>query len=146
MTNYTDLQLLHLHVDLAQNSKLPRFMVPLDEFDPSYISYGKFRSFLRTLYKSSNPVSLCNDLVFNLPQHMSDDVKEFVRSWLLKQVPSLPSAPDDDSAFDSIIPSDIDIRQQLYPYLDYLTDIVKKSSLDTQMSTNITQNSSSNSD
>lgn len=91
----------------------------------SEIACGKFRQIIDVLY-SSDEVSLSN----NLQQFVSDsapiEIQSFVKNVLLCPIQALKSAPDDDTAFDMIIPRSAQDSTELRPYLD----VMRKSVVD----------------
>lgn len=117
-------QLRHLNVDISQNES---FTSLLTEDSPDSIAYGKFKNIINVIYHSDNPVSLCNDVVFNLGENVPSDVKSFIQNWLLRVVPKSPGSKDDNLAFDTLIPRDVRTISELSPYLDKISDVITSS-------------------
>lgn len=97
----------------------------------SALFYGKFRTIIQSIYKSENPVDLCSALGINLSEHASPDVVNFVRNFLLQPIPAISGAPDDDSAFDILIPNDCYTRSRIAPYLDHIENFINSFNKDT---------------
>lgn len=93
------------------------------------VFFGKFKEIISTIYHSDNPVSLCNDVVLGLSESVSADVKQFVNNWLLKSIPSIQSAPDDETAFNTLIPRIVGTQSELAPYIDHISSMVEKVSV-----------------
>lgn len=100
-TLYTKEQLIHLHINPSVSLSSQRFC---HDSETKFID-TKFKDILNVIYSSENSVSLCNDFIFNLSENVPSDVLSFVQNWLLKAIEPLPSAPNDELAFASIIPS-----------------------------------------
>lgn len=80
---------------------------------------GKFRDMLNLLYNSTDG-SLDSDIQKYVSPNAPSEVREFVNNILLTPHDSLLSAPNDDVAFDSIIPRDIQTRSLLTPHIESL--------------------------
>lgn len=120
-SRYTPEQLRHLHVNLEQNAAFTTMARPSSECAYDDIFYGKFKSIIRILYQSQNPVSLCNDVIESLSESVSPDVANFVNNWLRKSFPVIQGCPDDDVAFDMIVPRSVQSVEELRPYIETLT-------------------------
>lgn len=87
---------------------------------------GEFKNIIDVLY-SSKDGSLDNDLDRYISRDsVNPSVRSFVESVLKCNVSSLMSAPDDDTAFDMIIPRSAQTESELRPYLGYLKNQVRQ--------------------
>lgn len=80
---------------------------------------GKFRDMLNLLYNSDNG-SLDSDIQKYVSPNAPSEVREFVNNILLTPVNAINSAPNDDIAFDCIIPRDCQCRSLLAPHIESL--------------------------
>lgn len=115
---YSTSQLLHLHIDPVVNSRLCN-LATCSVDDTLSRSFGKFKDILKVLFDSRDG-SLCNDYMDYITENAPDDVKLFVQNFLMRPLQALPSAPDDDTAFDTIIPRLLSSPAEFQPYIDYL--------------------------
>lgn len=111
-------QLLHLNIDPVCNSCVCNLATRSVD-DTLSLSFGKFKDVLKVLFDSRDG-SLCNDYMDYITENAPDDVKLFVQNFLMRPLQALPSAPDDDTAFDTIIPRLMSSPAEFQPYVDYL--------------------------
>lgn len=124
-SRWTPAQLEHIFAVRATGPNVCNGFKPQRVHDNVF--FGKFKNIIKLLYESKNSVSLCNDVIFNLSSRVPADVRDFVSNWLLKSLPALQAAPDDVTAFNTIIPRIVSSRAELAPYIDYLTQAVEQS-------------------
>lgn len=108
-----------MFVDVNQNKCGQHLANPFDN-ELIDIVNSKFCNIIKLIYQRDNTVSLGMEQVLIATQSTSLDVKQFIDNWLLKELPAMPSAPDDDIAFASIIPRSIGTLSQASEYLDNL--------------------------
>lgn len=118
---YSIEQLEHLNVNISQNESFTSLLVNEHMDD---IAVGKFKNIINVIYHSENPVSLCNDVVFNLGENVPVDVKSFIQNWLMRFVPKSPGSKDDSLAFDTLIPRYVRTISELSPYLDKISEVI----------------------
>lgn len=111
--------------------------------DMKKIARGKFGEILDVLY-DSNETSLDNNLRALVSENAPDHVKAFVNNVLLCDVPALRAAPDDETAFNCLIPRSAQTSRELAPYLDTIRSLISEKRADTSTS-NQQQEVSSNS-
>lgn len=127
-SRYTKAQLAHCGVLIEQSDNFDGIPgVPDSLYDEMFL--GKFRDIVRTIYTSENPVSLCNNVVFGLSENCSSDVVAFVNNWLLKSVPAIKSAPDDETAFKMLIPRSAGSLSEIAPYVDFISSFIDSDNL-----------------
>lgn len=78
---------------------------------------GNFGQILDILY-SSKDGDLDNNLKSFVSENAPIEVRQFVNNVLLLPHTAFKSAPDDDTAFDMIIPRNAQTPKELMPYLD----------------------------
>lgn len=83
------------------------------------IARGKFGQILDVLYDNDNG-NLNNNLRSLVSENAPIEIREFVNNVLLCPIQALKSAPDDDTAFDLIIPRSKQTSSELQPYLDVM--------------------------
>lgn len=120
-SRYTRAQLAHCGVLIEQSDNF--YGIPgVEGLDDLF--YGRFRDIIRTIFSSENSVSLCNDIIFGISESAPPDVVSFVNNWLLKSLPVIQSAPDDDTAFEMLIPRSVGSRAELAPYIERVSDYI----------------------
>lgn len=125
----------HLRYNLDNLSNYVGFIPSTEDRGLSSLFYGKFKSIISAIYHSDNPVDLCSAIGLSLSEHVSPDVQSFVSNFLLKAIPAVKGAPDDETAFNTIIPRDCYTRSRIAPYLDRINEFIKS---ETDASTNPT--------
>lgn len=130
-SRFTERQLRHMFVDIEQN-KAGSFVKQCFDSDLIDIVNSKFGNIIKLIYQRDNTVSLGMEQVLIATQSTSPDVKQFIDNWLLKELPAIPSAPDDDIAFASIIPRSIGTLSQASEYLDNLATSLQNAQTDNQ--------------
>lgn len=80
---------------------------------------GKFANIIDILYSDSDG-SLDSDLSSFVSENSPDVVKAFVQNVLMVDRGQLLAAPDDETAFDMIIPREAQTAAEIQPYLDYI--------------------------
>ncbi|UPW41329.1 hypothetical protein [Sigmofec virus UA08Rod_4104] len=84
---------------------------------------GQFKNVIKVLFSSSdgrldsNPTSLVGE---NAPE----SVRLFAQNVLLSNIPVMKMAPDDETAFDMLIPRSVQSRSELEPYVAKLREYV----------------------
>lgn len=106
----------------SQNQAGNSLALPFDDYFNLSV---KFKNIINLIYSRSNTVSLGYENIILATESTSPDVKSFIDNWLLKTVPSLPSASNDDIAFASIIPRDKMDYVSLSQYGDSLLENLK---------------------
>ena len=89
-------------------------------FDRNNEFVSKYREILDILYSNNDGVYPDFAGYLNRP-NTPQLVKDFVSNVLMTELPSIPSAPDDNTAFSSIIPRDATISQ----YRDQIDNLVQ---------------------
>lgn len=95
------------------------FLPPQSREEQENIVLGQFKNIIKVLFSSSdgsldsNPASL-------LTENSPEPVRVFAQNFLLKELPAARSAPDDDTAFDMLIPRSAQTSVELAPYVDFL--------------------------
>ncbi|MDE5568266.1 MAG: hypothetical protein K2J12_07470 [Muribaculaceae bacterium] len=84
---------------------------------------GRFANIIDLLF-DSNDMSLDNAVSKYVSENAPEDVRMFVQNVLMCPVQSLAAAPDDDTAFEMIIPRHAQSQQEMQPYLDNMRQIV----------------------
>lgn len=115
----------HLRCNLDNLSNYVNFTPSSADRGLSFLFYGKFKSIISTIYHSENPVDLCSAIGLSLSEHVSPDVQAFINNFLLKAIPVVKGAPDDETAFNTIIPRDCYTRSRIAPYLDRINEFIK---------------------
>lgn len=116
---YSSSQLLHLNINPAHNAAVCN-LANCSVDDTLSRSFGKFKDVLKILFDSRDG-SLCNDYMNYITENAPDDVKLFVQNFLMRPIMALPSAPDDETAFATIIPRLVSSAAEFQPYIDYLS-------------------------
>lgn len=93
------------------------------------IALGKFKSILKLIY-SSNDGSLDNNISKLVSENAPQCVRDFVNNFLLREVPSLSPAPDDDVAFSTILSRHVGTLSELQDYVDTISDYVSNLSFE----------------
>lgn len=104
----------HLNIDLSKN---------VDAVSMVDIAKGKFANIIDVLYTSTDG-SLDNSIMQYVNEDAPASVKSFVQNVLMVDVPALQSAPDDETAFNMILPRSISSSRELEPYVDYIKSLV----------------------
>lgn len=96
---------------------------PYPSVDMVEIARGKFGQILDLLYTSKDG-DLDNAVKTLVSENAPIEIQSFVRNVLLCPLTALKSAPDDDAAFDMIIPRKAQTSTELMPYLDVIKNEV----------------------
>lgn len=94
---------------------------------------GKFENILRLLY-TSDTGSLENNLQEFMTASTPQIVKDFVQQVLMADIPSMRAAPDDETAFATIIPREFQTYAEFTPYAEHIKEFISQSRLDFQQS------------
>lgn len=84
---------------------------------------GQFKNIIDVIF-SSNDGSLDNDINSLVSENAPESVKSFVRNVLMCDVQAVQSAPDDDAAFEALIPRSVQSMGEIAPYVDFLRNTV----------------------
>lgn len=120
---YTDEQLKLMRVNLDHNSmsECPGFKgLPLND-----IAMSKFGDVLRVIYESPDG-NLVNDLQQFVSENSSPDLRAFVQNVLLVDIPSFKAAPDDETAFEMIVPRSLGSVADFQPFRNRILSLVSK--------------------
>lgn len=123
-TRYTPSQHISLGYPLLHRDCEVDFSTPENLEAINNAVCGKFRNVIHALFDSMDG-SLDNDIDKLLSENAPESVRSFVQNVLQHEVNALPSAPDDDTAFDYLIPSTLSTRQEIAPYLDKIVNSLK---------------------
>lgn len=96
---------------------------PYPSVDMVEIARGKFGQILDILYTSKDG-DLDNAVKTLVSENAPIEIQSFVKNVLLCPLKALKSAPDDDVAFDMIIPRKAQTSTELMPYLDVIKNEV----------------------
>lgn len=102
--------------DLSEKSSVPSGLCVLFT--------RRFKNIIDAIYSNPNPVDLCSALGLSLSEHVSPDVSRFVQNFLLKPIPSVKGAPDNDTALKTLVPNDCYTRSRIAPYLDHIENFI----------------------
>ncbi|WGL30886.1 hypothetical protein [Dipodfec virus UOA04_Rod_468] len=122
-SRYTPLQYKSLGYYISDSDAIPCPCHEKNIEEVQDIVLGKFKSIINVLFSSSdgsldsNPMSLIGE---NAPE----SVRLFAQNILLQNIPTMQMAPDDDTAFDMLIPRSIQSRSELEPYIGKLREYV----------------------
>lgn len=94
-----------------------------DEFNSLVL--GRFRNVIIALFNSDDGY-LDNDYANTATESAHPDVQRFLSNWLLKPVTPLPACSTHEEALNMIIPRSAQTSQELSPYMDKFTQIVKE--------------------
>lgn len=94
-----------------------------DQRQQSNLVKGKFANIIDVLF-DSNDMSLDNAVSKYVSENAPEDVKMFVQNVLMRPVEPLSAAPDDETAFEMIIPRRAQSQLEMQPYLDNMRQIV----------------------
>lgn len=83
---------------------------------------GKFKDIIDIIY--SDPSSLCSKIDDYGSENSSPAVRSFIQNVLQIDVQSLPSSPDADTAFDTLLPRELYSRDGLDRYSDYIRSLI----------------------
>lgn len=89
---------------------------------------GKFISVINALFDSKDG-SLDNAVDKYVSENAPESVRSFVQNVLLQETQPLPSAPDDATAFDTLIPRSVSTMAEIAPYLDHIKRVAETSKL-----------------
>lgn len=103
---------------LTPNVENVRIIFPNDRDEINQLVYGKFRNILELIF-SSQGTELDDIFKISISENAPDSVKMFANN-MLAAVHALPASPNDDVAFDTIIPRAIQTSSEFQPYLDYM--------------------------
>lgn len=101
---------------LAPNDA-PNYKVIIEKSDIKALVYGKFKTILETIY-SSKGTELDDILKVTISENAPESVRMFAQN-LSSVVQALPGAPNDDVAFDTIIPRSVQSSAEFEPYLEH---------------------------
>lgn len=83
---------------------------------------GKFKDIIDIIY--SDPSSLCSKIDEYGTENSSPAVRSFIQNVLQIDVQSLPSSPDAETAFETLLPRELYSRDGLERYSDYISNLV----------------------
>lgn len=83
---------------------------------------GKFKEIIDIIY--SDPSSLCSKIDEYGSENSSPAVRSFIQNVLQLDVQSLPSSPDAETAFETLLPRELYSRDGLERYSDYIKGLV----------------------
>lgn len=110
-----------------ENTPSDDYVIPVNcdkvSVDMVTVARGKFGQILDILYSSTDG-DLDNNLKSLVSENAPVEIRSFVNNVLLCPLPQLKSAPDDDTAFDMIIPRNAQTSNEIRPYLDVIRDEV----------------------
>lgn len=95
-----------------------------DKIQTEKLVKGQFKNIIDTLYTSTDG-SLDNNVRQFVSESSPSSVKSFIQNVLLCDVQSLRSAPDDETAFNCLIPRSAQTSSELAPYIDYIKSTIK---------------------
>lgn len=111
---YSNAQMISL--GLAPNDH-PNYRVVLPDISDIHdLVYGKFGNILEVIF-SSKGTQLDDLLKITVSENAPESVRNFA-SNLLSSVPALAASPNDDIAFETIVPRSIQSASEFEPYLD----------------------------
>lgn len=84
---------------------------------------GQFKNIIDVLF-SSRDGTLDNVLAMSISENAPQSVKTFIQNVLMCDVQALQSAPDDDTAFETLIPRHAQTSSELEPYIESLRGMV----------------------
>ncbi|UPW41411.1 hypothetical protein [Dipodfec virus UA06Rod_5] len=124
-SRYTAQQYNSLGYPITESNSVPCPSSEHNRDEIEDIVLGKFKSVVKVLFSSTdgsldtNPMSLIGD---NVPE----SVRLFAQNILLQNIPTMHMAPDDDTAFDMLIPRSVQSRSELEPYIGKLREYVSE--------------------
>ncbi len=82
---------------------------------------GKFANIIDILFDAKDGY-LDNLQTIQSSENTPIEVRMFIQNVMSVDIPSLKSAPDDDAAFESLIPRSVQTSSELAPYISYCKD------------------------
>lgn len=83
---------------------------------------GKFKEIIDIIY--SDPNSLCSKIDEYGSENSSPAVRSFIQNVLQLDVQALPSSPDADTAFETLLPRELYSRDGLDRYSEYIKGLI----------------------
>lgn len=113
------------YVEFYQDPDKPQFpdTFYMSDSDLDAITKGKFKEIIDVLY-SSEDGRLVNNLNMIVSENAPESVRSFVRNVMLCDVQALQSAPDDETAFNLIVPRFMQDSADIVPYVDYIREAI----------------------
>lgn len=97
----------------------PNYRIVLPDIsDIRDLVYGKFSNILEVIF-SSKGTQLDDLLKVTVSENAPESVRNFCNN-LLTAIPSLQSSPNDDIAFDTIVPRSVQSASEFEPYLNVM--------------------------
>ena len=119
---YTDAQLKRMGFN-PDNFNHPVCLPDSNKEDVLSFVKGKFANVIDAIFTSTDG-SLDNVLAMSVSEHAPQSVQTFIRNVLMCDVQAVQAAPDDETAFDTLIPRSAQSSAEIAPYLDSLRQIV----------------------
>lgn len=113
---------------IRKNNNISEFSNPLPQsfFDSKeqldLVTKGKFKEIIDIIF--SEPSSLCSKIDEYSTENSSPAVRSFVQNVLMCDVQSLPSSPDAETAFETLLPRELYSRDGIERYSDYIRGLV----------------------
>lgn len=115
---YTPTQMKSL--GLTPNVENVYVIFPTDRDEINELVYGKFRNILELIF-SSKGTELDDVFKVSISENAPESVKMFAQN-MMAAVQALPASPNDDIAFDTIIPRAVQTSAEFQPYLEYMRE------------------------
>lgn len=97
--------------------------------DMNIVACGRFKEIIDTVFTNDDG-SLPNALSIVLTDNTPDSVKQFVRNVLSSDMIAMKPAPDDDTAFSTLLPRSLQCGSGLDEYRQMLTTAIRRYSED----------------
>lgn len=112
---YTDTQMLSLG---HRPNPLNIYVILPEKDEIRDLVYGKFKNILEIIF-SSEGTQLDDVFKVSISENAPESVRMFAQN-MMAAVQALPAMPNDDIAFDTIVPRSVQTSSEFQPYLDYM--------------------------
>lgn len=122
-SRYTDKQFRSLGYDPDYKARsFANQDAPESQSEINFLS--QFRNVLEVIYSSKD--GKLDYSPVQISENAPESVRTFINNTLMSDIPSIQSAPDDDTAFDLLVPRSVQTSAEFAPYRDKLINIVSE--------------------
>lgn len=122
-TQYSKSQLAHLNIKCNFNDTVPHLLSVSNWKQRQEIVLGAFKNVCDIIFNAKDgSLQFTPDMLIN--ENSPDIVKRFATNFLFANIPEVTRAPDDETAFNLLIPRQYQTSAELAPYREKLVDII----------------------
>lgn len=133
---YTDAMLCSMGLQPECNAET--YIQPSDKPSLNALACKGFENVINVLFSSTNG-ALDYNAYTNVTMDSPEIVKRFASAVLLQNIPAMRAAPDDETAFDLLIPRHAQSHSELAPYIDKLRGYVESARQSAQEATQVSE-------